>query len=81
MLSGPLVTKAWRVLKLRAEETASRYGGISSGGQSTRGRPQAWGLGMGLTTPHRKIFLLQNFTKGLGLGWTWLWIGTSGGLL
>jgi hypothetical protein len=27
MLSGSLVTTAWRVLKLRMEEKASRYGG------------------------------------------------------
>jgi hypothetical protein len=27
MLSGSLVTTAWRVLRLRMEETASRYGG------------------------------------------------------
>jgi hypothetical protein len=26
MLSGSIVTKAWRVLWLRIEETASRYG-------------------------------------------------------
>jgi hypothetical protein len=28
--------------------------GISSRGQTTRGGPPAWGLGVGLTTPHRK---------------------------
>jgi hypothetical protein len=27
MLGGSLVTMAWRVLRLRMEETASRYGG------------------------------------------------------
>jgi hypothetical protein len=27
MLGGPLVTTAWRVLRLRMEATASRYGG------------------------------------------------------
>jgi hypothetical protein len=27
MLGGSLVTAAWRVLRLRMEETASRYGG------------------------------------------------------
>jgi hypothetical protein len=27
MLSGSLVTTAWRVLRLRMEEKASRYGG------------------------------------------------------
>jgi hypothetical protein len=27
MISGPTVTTAWRVLGLRIEETASRYGG------------------------------------------------------
>jgi hypothetical protein len=41
-LDGSLVTTAWRVLRLRMEETASSYGGklriysISSGGQPTR---------------------------------------------
>jgi hypothetical protein len=28
----------------------------SSRGQATRGGPPAWGLGVGLTTPHRKNF-------------------------
>jgi hypothetical protein len=27
---------------------------ISSRGQTTRGGPPVWGLGVGLTTPHRK---------------------------
>jgi hypothetical protein len=27
---------------------------MSSRGQKTRGDPPAWGLGVGLTTPHRK---------------------------
>jgi hypothetical protein len=60
MLSGSLVTTAWRDLRLRMEEKASRYGGqlriywISSRGQPTRGGPPAWGLGGGVTTPHRK---------------------------
>jgi len=47
MLVMPLVTTAWRVLRLRME-------GISSRGQPTRGGPPAWGFGVGLTTPHRK---------------------------
>jgi hypothetical protein len=70
-------TTAWCVLRLRMEEKASRYGGqlriywISSRGQPTRGGPPAWGLGRGLTTPHRKKKkrnMLRNVTKGLGRG-------------
>jgi hypothetical protein len=39
----------------------------------------AWGLGVGLTTPHRKkISLLQKFTRKW-TGSNWLRIGTSGG--
>jgi hypothetical protein len=56
---GPLVTTAWRVLGLRMEGTASSWrlaANIltSSRGQTTRGGPPAWGLGVVLTTPHRK---------------------------
>jgi hypothetical protein len=57
MLGGSLVTTAWRVLRLRMEETPSSFGGklqISSRGQPTRGGPPAWGLGVGLTTHHKK---------------------------
>jgi hypothetical protein len=53
MLGGSLVTTAWRVLRLRMEETLSKYGG-NCRGQPTMGGPPAWGLGVGLTTPHRK---------------------------
>jgi hypothetical protein len=42
---------------------------ISSRGQPTRGGPLAQGLGVGLTTPRCKIFLLlQNVPKPLGHG-------------
>jgi hypothetical protein len=47
MLSASLITTAWRVLRLRMEETASRYGGClriyrtSSREQPTRGDPPA----------------------------------------
>jgi hypothetical protein len=60
MLGWSLVTTAWHVLRLRMEETPSRYGGwlqiywISSCRQPTRGGPPAWGLGVMLTTPHYK---------------------------
>jgi hypothetical protein len=51
---------------------------ILSHDQPTRGVQPAWGLGVGLTTPHRKkISLLRNVTKDLGI---WLRMGTSGGL-
>jgi hypothetical protein len=60
MLGGSLATTAWRVLKLRMEETASRYEGqlriyrISSRGQPTMGDPPAWRLGVGPIIPHSK---------------------------
>jgi hypothetical protein len=60
MLGGSLVTMAWRVLRLRMEETPSSFGGklqiylLSSRGQPTRGGPPAWGLGVELTAPHHK---------------------------
>jgi hypothetical protein len=58
MLSGSVVTTAWRVLRLQLVETASRCGGylsvycISSRRQSIGGGPAAWGLGG--SQPHRK---------------------------
>jgi len=61
------VTAAWRVVILRMEETASRYGGklriywISSDGQPTRVGPSIWVLYEGLTTPRRKK--KENITK------------------
>jgi hypothetical protein len=43
--------------------------GISSRGQLTRGGLPACRLGVGLTTPYRKTFLLlRNVSKRLGLG-------------
>jgi hypothetical protein len=60
MLGGSLVIMAWRVLMLRIEEKASRYGEqlriycIRSRGQPTRGGPPALALAVGLITPHRK---------------------------
>jgi hypothetical protein len=73
MLSGSPVTTAWGVLRLRIEETASRYGGqlriywISSRGQPTVGGLPAWGLGGRLTNPHCKTpKLLRNVLKSLG---------------
>jgi hypothetical protein len=68
-LGGSLVTTAGRVLRLRMEETPSRFGEklriyrISSRGQPTRGGPPAWGLGVGLTTPHRKNKLVTKILK------------------
>jgi hypothetical protein len=77
---------ARRVLRLRMEETPSSYGGklriywISSRGQPTRGGPPAWGLCVGLATPHRKNKLVtKTFTKPRtwrGPMWTRWW--TSG---
>jgi hypothetical protein len=56
-------------------EMASSYGGelwihwISNHGQTARGGPQAWWLGVGLTTLHRKkISLFQTKTQE---SWTW----------
>jgi hypothetical protein len=51
------------------EETPSSFGGklriycISSRGQLTRGGPPAGGLGVGLTTPHRKNKLVMKILK------------------
>jgi hypothetical protein len=73
----------WRVLRLWMEGTASRCGGylriywISSRGQPTRGGPQAWGLG--LTTPHRKNYLVTKIHKKprkLRGGWIWVMLAT-----
>jgi hypothetical protein len=60
MLGGSLVTTAWRVLRLRMEETPYSFGvqlriySINSCGQPTSGGPPALGLGVGLTTPRLK---------------------------
>jgi hypothetical protein len=60
ILGESLVTTAWRVLRLRMEETPSRCGGylriywITSREQPTRGYPPAGGSGVGLTTRHLK---------------------------
>jgi len=82
------VTTTWRVLWLRVEETASRYGGqLRICGMYSRGQPircgsPAWVLGEGLTTPHREnTSFLRNVTQGLGIGFVCLRIRTSGGLL
>jgi len=65
------VTTAWRVLGLRMEETAYRYGRymwtywISSRGQPTSGGPPARDLRT--KTPYRKKkSLLRNVTQGIG---------------
>jgi hypothetical protein len=62
MSDGSLFTTAWRVLRLRMDETASSYGGQllnkqmrtegGEGGLQLGG--WAWGLSVGLTPPHRK---------------------------
>jgi hypothetical protein len=60
MLGGSLVIMAWRVVRLRMEETPSSFGGqlrvywIRNRGQPTSGGPPAWGLGVGLTSARRK---------------------------
>jgi hypothetical protein len=46
----PQVVDGWDALQVRK----LRIYWISSRGQSRRGGPPAWGLGMRLTTPHRK---------------------------
>jgi hypothetical protein len=75
MVSGSTVTTAWRVLVLRIEETASRYGGllriyrISSREQPTVGGPPAWAMGGGLTTlPRKNHYVLRITTHSLGTG-------------
>jgi hypothetical protein len=60
MLSGLLVPTAWRVLRLRMEETASRYGWqlriycMNCHRQPTTGGPAVGAFGLGLTTLHFK---------------------------
>jgi hypothetical protein len=51
--------------------------------QPTRGGPPAWWLGVGLTTPHCKNFLLlRNVSKRVGPGpILWFKVGSSGGLV
>jgi hypothetical protein len=74
MLSGSPVTTAWRVLRLRMEEKACRYGGwlriywISSRGQPTGGGPPAFGVGRGANNPPtvKPFNLLRIITKSLG---------------
>jgi hypothetical protein len=72
-LGGSLVTTAWHVLRLRMEEMPSSFGGqlwiywISSRGQTTRGGPPAWGLGVGLTLTLKNKLV----TKILKKPWTW----------
>jgi hypothetical protein len=75
MLGGSFVTTAWRVLRLRMEETPSSFGGqlriywISSRGKRKRGGHPSWGLCVGLTTAHpKRIMLLWEFSRSLGLG-------------
>jgi len=76
MLGGYLVTTAWRVLTFWKEGYASINGGhmrmycMSSRGQPTRGGPPAWGLGVGLTTPHRiKVTCYEMFQSTSDLDW------------
>jgi hypothetical protein len=63
----------WRVLRLRMEKTAFRYGEhlriyCTSRGQPTRGGPPTGRLSVGLTTHRKKIISLRNVTKVLELG-------------
>jgi hypothetical protein len=91
MLGGPLITTAWRVLRLRMEETPSRYGGklriywLRSRGQPTRGGSPARGLGVRLTNPRCKNKLVTKMLKKpyrmVWIGLIWLRIGTARGLL
>jgi hypothetical protein len=59
MLGGPLLTTAWCVLRLRMKaRPPAMEGGCEHAdrdhGRPTRGGPPAWGLGVGITTSHRK---------------------------
>jgi hypothetical protein len=75
-LSGPLVTTAWRIFRLRMEVMVCRQGWfgliywISRRRQRTISDPAAWRLGAGpkriLTV--KKILFLQNVTYELELG-------------
>jgi hypothetical protein len=52
MFSVSLVTTAWRVLRLRQEETASSYGEVAANilnkqlMTTDKGGPTCWGLGV-----------------------------------
>jgi hypothetical protein len=53
MLGGSLATETCRVLRLRMEGSRE-YTEINIRGQPTKGGTLAWGLGVGLTIPHRE---------------------------
>jgi hypothetical protein len=69
-----------------ADGTTSSFGGLlrkywlSSRRQTTGGGPPAWGLGVGLTTPHRKKNSLRKATQSLGPGWILLMNNLSEGI-
>jgi hypothetical protein len=70
MSGGCLAPTAWRVLRLRIEEMASRYEaqlriyGIRRRGEQTRGSAPSSVFGMGLTTPRHKIKFVTKYHKG-----------------
>jgi hypothetical protein len=73
-LGGSIVTSPWRVLRLRMEETASKYGcylriyWISSRGQLTIGGPPAGVLGLGL-----QLLTVKNNFVTKRHKWHWIW--------
>jgi hypothetical protein len=74
--------------QVAAVRTAFRYGGklriygLSNRGQPTGGGPPAWRLSEVLTTPHRKkLNMLRNIHRGLGIGPILRYNLTGGGLL
>jgi hypothetical protein len=72
MLGGVPVPTAWRVLGLRMEEwppamEASCEYIEEVVADITRGGPPAWGLGVGLITPHHKKTCYEQFTQSSDL--------------
>jgi hypothetical protein len=85
LLSGSLVTRAWRALVLRMEETASRYGGSvrTYFAKQSRTFDNGWPSilaarrGVNNFSLYKKSSLLQNVTQIIGENLLNIWRETS----